>query len=184
MFGKIAGALAIGAAVFCCSPANAITVTTYNLVLTPTAQSPSQLSGSGLLVINSAVGPNVTFNFSDNPQLVATLNVTIGGLTFNLLNAWNNVRFQLGVLNNVTAGPILNGVASFTINGTGSQFFNPNTGDFAFDTLSVGSISVTGGGDANGATPLPAALPLFASGAGVLGFLGWRRKKKEQPLAA
>lgn len=28
-------------------------------------------------------------------------------------------------------------------------------------------------------TPLPAALPLFASGAGVLGFFGWRRKRKQ-----
>jgi len=28
------------------------------------------------------------------------------------------------------------------------------------------------------ATPLPAALPLFASGLGALGFLGWRRKRK------
>ena len=27
-------------------------------------------------------------------------------------------------------------------------------------------------------TPLPAALPLFASGLGVLGLLGWRRKRK------
>ena len=33
-------------------------------------------------------------------------------------------------------------------------------------------------------TPLPAALPLFASGAGVLGFFGWRRKKKAAALAA
>lgn len=30
----------------------------------------------------------------------------------------------------------------------------------------------------NTATPLPAALPLFASGIGGLGLLGWRRKKK------
>lgn len=28
------------------------------------------------------------------------------------------------------------------------------------------------------ATPLPAALPLFASGGAVLSFLGWRRKRK------
>jgi Big-like domain-containing protein/PEP-CTERM motif-containing protein len=34
------------------------------------------------------------------------------------------------------------------------------------------------------AVPLPAALPLFASGAGVLGFIGWRRKKKAAALAA
>jgi len=38
------------------------------------------------------------------------------------------------------------------------------------------------GGEIRGqlVTPLPAALPLFASGAGVIGLLGWRRKKKQQ----
>jgi hypothetical protein len=30
----------------------------------------------------------------------------------------------------------------------------------------------------NATTPLPSALPLFASGLGALGLLGWRRKKK------
>jgi len=33
------------------------------------------------------------------------------------------------------------------------------------------------------ATPIPAALPLFASGLGVIGLLGWRRKKKRATLA-
>jgi len=33
-------------------------------------------------------------------------------------------------------------------------------------------------------TPLPTALPLFASGLGALGVLGWRRKKKATALAA
>ena len=33
-------------------------------------------------------------------------------------------------------------------------------------------------------TPLPAALPLFASGLGALGLLGWRRKRKSAALAA
>ena len=28
-------------------------------------------------------------------------------------------------------------------------------------------------------TPIPAALPLFASGGALLGFLGWRRKRKQ-----
>ena len=32
-------------------------------------------------------------------------------------------------------------------------------------------------------TPLPAALPLFASGLGALGLLGWRRKRKTQAAA-
>jgi len=34
------------------------------------------------------------------------------------------------------------------------------------------------------ATPLPAALSLFASGLGVLGLLGWRRKRKAQAVTA
>jgi hypothetical protein len=34
------------------------------------------------------------------------------------------------------------------------------------------------------ATPLPAALPLFASGLGALGLFGWRRKRKASALAA
>ena len=33
------------------------------------------------------------------------------------------------------------------------------------------------------ATPLPATLPLFATGLGALGLLGWRRKKKAQAAA-
>jgi hypothetical protein len=33
------------------------------------------------------------------------------------------------------------------------------------------------------ATPLPAALPLFATGIGGLGLLGWRRKRKPQIAA-
>jgi len=37
---------------------------------------------------------------------------------------------------------------------------------------------------AGSATPLPAALPLFATGLGGLGLLGWRRKKRAAALAA
>ena len=45
-----------------------------------------------------------------------------------------------------------------------------NNGEVAASAISISDTPV--------ATPLPAALPLFASGAGVLGFLGWRRKRK------
>jgi CHRD domain len=41
------------------------------------------------------------------------------------------------------------------------------------------------GGEIRGflVTPLPAALPLFATGLGALGLLGWRRKRKAQAAA-
>jgi hypothetical protein len=35
----------------------------------------------------------------------------------------------------------------------------------------------------NAVVPLPAALPLFATGLGALGLLGWRRKRKTQATA-
>ena len=38
-------------------------------------------------------------------------------------------------------------------------------------------------GSITAATPLPAALPLFATGLGALGLLGWRRKRKAQAAA-
>jgi hypothetical protein len=51
--------------------------------------------------------------------------------------------------------------------------------------LGTGTGTVLDSGNAVGATPLPGALPLFASGLGALGLLGWRRKRKNAaPLAA
>jgi hypothetical protein len=41
----------------------------------------------------------------------------------------------------------------------------------------------TGGGGSN-PTPIPAALPLFATGLGAFGLLGWRRKRKGAAIAA
>ena len=32
-------------------------------------------------------------------------------------------------------------------------------------------------------TPLPAALPLFGTGLGMMGLLGWRKKRKAQAVA-
>jgi fibro-slime domain-containing protein len=43
--------------------------------------------------------------------------------------------------------------------------------DFSIDTLGVGL--------QDSSTPLPAALPLFATGLGAFGLLGWRRKRKQ-----
>jgi hypothetical protein len=54
---------------------------------------------------------------------------------------------------------------------------NGNTGGIGFTQ------DITPGGHQGGDTPLPAALPLFASGTGLLGFLTWRRQKKSMASA-
>jgi len=55
----------------------------------------------------------------------------------------------------------------------------PITGESVVRTGGAGTVY----GDLTGSitpTPLPAALPLFATGIGALGLLGWRRKRKAQ----
>ena len=69
-----------------------------------------------------------------------------------------------------TSGPSLRNLATFA---TGSgTFYLSSMGETTFCAAStVGSCSPVS------AVPLPATLPLFATGLGALGLLGWRRKK-------
>jgi hypothetical protein len=58
---------------------------------------------------------------------------------------------------------------------------NTSNGDrFGFDDMVIGDQQQV----TPGATPLPAAFPLFATGIGGLGLLGWRRKKRAAARAA
>jgi hypothetical protein len=70
----------------------------------------------------------------------------------------------------------------------------PGGADFIINTdVGINSFTAFTGGDADfrtfvdtgtsAATPLPAALPLFATGLGALGLFGWRRKRKAQAAA-
>lgn len=52
---------------------------------------------------------------------------------------------------------------------------NYNDTPFVFTNVATGPASVI-------ATPLPGALPLFATALGALGVLGWRRKRKVTAL--
>ena len=54
--------------------------------------------------------------------------------------------------------------------------------DADFDDLVVRITARDLGGGTESTTPLPATLPLFATGLGALGLLGWRKKRKAQPV--
>jgi hypothetical protein len=81
-----------------------------------------------------------------------------------------------GTCNWRTFAPIALGLATASIVDT---FFGLSS-----DTLPFIPFSLHLAGVGVDAVPLPAALPLFATGLGVLGLLGWRRKKKAAALAA
>jgi PEP-CTERM motif len=70
------------------------------------------------------------------------------------------------------AGGLLNGVTSVVFEGFGPA--GEANWSFALDNIVVDGSAV----------PLPAALPLFASGLGMLGLLGWRRKRKSAAAVA
>src|SRR5262249_55734758 len=63
-------------------------------------------------------------------------------------------------------------------------FFDPGTVASNWGMLLVNANGLESSVNGSTETPLPAALPLFASGAGVLGWFGWRRKKKTAALPA
>jgi uncharacterized protein (TIGR03118 family) len=63
----------------------------------------------------------------------------------------------------------------------GNMTAGPNTLFFT-DGINSEADGLLGAIDA--ATPLPAALPLFATGLGAFGLLGWRRKRKSRAKVA
>jgi hypothetical protein len=84
-----------------------------------------------------------------------------------------NLGFSMdsGVIYQVTLEATAFGTATTTLDPLFS-INDPNAQDFSLNF----SAGIPNG--AVSATPLPAALPLFASGLGALGVLGWRRKRK------
>jgi hypothetical protein len=62
--------------------------------------------------------------------------------------------------------------------GITSLFISNSSGGIEVDHVQYGGLAVT-----PNATPLPGALPLFATGLGALSLLGWRRRKKKATAA-
>ena len=72
---------------------------------------------------------------------------------------WRTTQYNLNVFNGANSGLLQNPTTTPPLNTRGTVTFTLDT------------------------TPLPAALPLFATGLGALGVLGWRRKRKARVVA-
>lgn len=101
---------------------------------------------------------------------------TAVGQSFNSLFSYDEATLANDLVNETVDGDArLNGFASAYIASIG---FTP--GD-ALSIIAFSDGALAGGGTSSvvpAPTPLPAALPLFATGLGAIGVFGWRRKRK------
>jgi len=152
-----------------------------------TGESNQTTDNSNVYATSNFVSGSPTFT---NP-LVVTFSQPIHNFQMDILNA---IQGNYEVLDNAghstfftlattggslqTVGFAATGsVVSILFLGDPANTFGAGNWDFAIDNLAFNQNTV-GGDNTNGATPLPAALPLFATGLGGLGLLGWRRKRR------
>jgi len=138
-------------------------------------------------VVQSSVGLGVGNNYLDKPneglQLYFTQDVFNLKLTF---SDWDmeidRLNFTEGGIANFCNGSCSSTVQQISTNmiytfaGGVDTYFVYVAGDA--DTTSTSLLSASWDTSDLVATPLPAALPLYATGMGLLGFLGWRKKRK------
>ena len=108
---------------------------------------------NSLVTANSAVNGGGIYN---NGGILTLVNSTLEGNT--ATNGNGGGIYNNGGMVNLANSTFLNNSASF-----GNDIYNNG-----------GTVAVT---------PLPAALPLFATGLGAMGLFGWRRKRKPQAAA-
>ena len=138
-------------------------------------------SFSGLSLRGNQSGGQQFFFGGDSVTVTFAAPVKAVGVFFNV-NA-NSGNYDL----NTPVGDVSTSSASYD---TGTFVFDGITSSSAFSSITLHSED-----DALGsfnvpeiefvtATPLPAALPLFASGLGAFGLFGWRRRRKSPAATA
>ena len=186
MFRKLFGALAVSAAIFCCSPADADVV--YNLTFKNFG---TTVEGTGTLTLNFAstqAAQNIgnPSGTSLAPFLVSIITSDLNGhgafsiTPANLVSSGPNASlFQTGAqaqIFTLTAAQSGSGAQSVLFLDLFTNSWQLRNGSNTGGTADQGSFTITG--PTVVATPLPGALSLFAGGAALLGYLGLRRKRK------
>jgi hypothetical protein len=146
-------------------------------------------------VLGTFVGPDGSA--SCNPSCPEYFAAQPGGsvsITFNSVQTsnWNLLVTSAGdtisgaainaLLGNPTTGTVNAAVEITGLSPFLAVTFSDNTAHNPAFEFDIGAPLPTGLGS-GGAVPLPGALPLFATGLGGLGLLGWRRKRKAQAIA-
>jgi hypothetical protein len=170
--------------------ANAFDRLTYSIrFATPT--------GTGSLPISVGVQASTTL-FSSNGDFadyIAQVSITGGSGTVLFLNApatgtggTSSVNSSFSFIENqiYTVFMEVEVDPSGGANGFGSAdpIFTPPLFDSAGAGITLETSDGIGNNSLVGTTPIPAALPLFATGIGGLGLLGWRRKRKNAAAIA
>jgi hypothetical protein len=157
-------------------------------VIDPTVFSPTALDFGPVALNQSVTLPlNVSVNLNSfEPGLIVNdLVASITGANFTFIADPSNVQPCF----NLDGGCIYH--ITFTQRGTNMQglfgidysFLDPSSLDPSTVLVTDGVNLTASLASGTSATPLPAALPLFATGLGALGLLSWRRKKKAQAVA-
>jgi hypothetical protein len=153
--------------------AQAATIT-YNLTLQDTT--PGGISGTGTLTI---AAPLLANNVYTPGPAVTLLDFVINAQDFNETSTFTsihtNASAQIDAITTLVFSPgfLSTGALTFTYSGNGQ-----------FGSGVINLVAAADGENEAAATPLPAALPLFATGLGAMGLFGWRRKRKQAVAAA
>jgi hypothetical protein len=142
--------------------------------------------------VNGFIETDGTFGTLSQSNIVDfSITVTLNGVSGTITSANNTIDpFLVGNALSATPNDLIfdftaNGYLQFSAPSQGSVLFC-GTGDLCFPNFVIQIMNSTGvqylahnpGGESIGLTPIPGAFPLFATGLGVLGLLGWRRKRK------
>ena len=133
-------------------------------------------------------GASATYDFASTNTLSILWGSPNSYNTLTFMNGKNVVgsitgTSESGSVSGIGIGILTYGHDQMTFTDTGGTFdsvvLSSTTNAFEFADLTVGSGAFT----PFTPTPLPGALPLFATGFGALGLFGWRRKRKAAAIA-
>lgn len=151
------------------APGGIVVPTSLNITANASLFSVSGATSTDLLRVNGANIVNAT-SVGGNNNVAFTTSATISSVFTNTEFLVEMSVFALAPGSSNTATTFLDPYF----------FLDQNLVDLGYSII----VSPGIGNSLASATPLPAALPLFATGLGSLGLLGWRRKKKARALAA